>query len=128
MKDGIVYLASRTGRPIVPSTLTATSYWSIPGGWSDMMVPRPFSRALLLAGAPIPVPANLTREEISEYAELVQKEMDRLDLLGQRIVRGEESLIALLGQTGVYPDDQVLPQEPHSETDATTGDEQKKAA
>lgn len=107
MKDGIVFLASRTGRPVVPTTLTATSYWSIPGGWSDMLIPKPFSRALLLAGAPIDVPNDLTREQISEYAEFIQKEMDRLDLLGQRIIRGDESVVPLIAQTGVYPDDQV---------------------
>jgi lysophospholipid acyltransferase (LPLAT)-like uncharacterized protein len=107
MKDGIVFLASRTGRPIVPTTLTASSYWSIPGGWSDMLVPKPFSKALLLAGAPIEVPAELTREQISEYAELVQKEMDRMDLIGQRIIRGDESMTDLIGQTGAYPNDHI---------------------
>lgn len=107
MKDGIVYLASRTGRPIVPTTLTATSYWSIPGGWSDMLVPKPFSKALLLAGRPIEVPAELTREQISEYAELVQREMDRMDMIGQRIIRGDESMVELIGQTGVYPNDHI---------------------
>lgn len=107
MKDGIVYLASRTGRPIVPTTLTATNYWSVPGGWSDMLIPKPFSRALLLAGAPIEVPAELTREEISVYAEQVQKEMDRMDMLGQRIIRGDESVMSLVCQLGVYPNDHV---------------------
>jgi len=107
MKDGIVYLASRTGRPIVPTTLTATRYWSIPGGWSDMLIPRPFSSALLLAGTPIEIPPDLSREQISEYADLVQREMDRMDLLGQRIARGDESVASLIGQPGVYPDDQI---------------------
>ena len=128
MKDGIVYLASRTGRPIVPTALTATSYWSIPGGWSDMMVPKPFSRALLLAGAPIEVPPDLTREQISEYAELVQKEMDRMHLLGQRIIRGDESLMDLLGQTGVYPDDHVLPPPTSGDIDAAADSEHRNAA
>lgn len=107
MKDGIVYLASRTGRPIIPTTLTASSYWSIPGGWSDMLVPKPFSRALLLAGPPLEIPADLTRAQISEYAELVQKEMDRMDLLGHRIMRGDESVVPLIGRIGAYPDDQI---------------------
>ena len=105
MKDGIIFLASRTNRPVVPTTLTATRYWSVPGGWSDMMIPKPFSRALLLAGTPIAVPPELTRDEISVLTEQIQKEMDRLDLIGQRIVRGDDSAEALLSQPGVYPDD-----------------------
>lgn len=128
MKDGIIYLASRTGRPVIPTTLTATSYWSIPGGWSDMMLPKPFSRALLLAGAPIEVPPDLTREQISEFAEVVQKEMDRLHLLGQRIIRGDESLMELIGQAGAYPDDHVKVPESSDDVPATTADTQKRAA
>lgn len=121
MKDGIVFLSSRTGRPIVPTTLTATSYWSIPGGWSDMLLPKPFSRALLLAGAPIEVPADLTREQISEYSELVQREMDRMDLIGQRIIRGDESMADLIGQPGAYPND-------HVNSPVSPSDVRKKAA
>jgi lysophospholipid acyltransferase (LPLAT)-like uncharacterized protein len=112
MKDGIVYLSSRTGRPVVPTTLTGTSYWSVPGGWSDMMVPKPFSKMILLAGAPIEVASDLNREQISEVTEKIQKEMDRLDLLGQRLIRGDESVLELLGQIGVYPDDAIPSAEP----------------
>ncbi|MEZ6123102.1 MAG: lysophospholipid acyltransferase family protein [Planctomycetaceae bacterium] len=107
MKDGIVYLSSRTNRPVVPTTITATSYWSIPGGWSDMMIPKPFSKALLLAGAPIEIPADLNRRQIAEMTDFIQKEMDRLDVLGQRMIRGDESMLELLGHPGVYPDDRV---------------------
>lgn len=105
MKEGIVYLSSRTGRPVVPTTITATSYWSVPGGWSDMLLPRPFSRVLLLAGTPIEVPSDLTRDEISELTDRIQTEMDRMDLIGQRIIAGDDTAEALLSQPGVYPDD-----------------------
>ncbi|MEQ9406460.1 MAG: lysophospholipid acyltransferase family protein [Fuerstiella sp.] len=109
MKDGIVYLASRTGRPVVPTTVTATSYWSVPGGWSDMLIPKPFSTALLLAGKPIEVPPDLSRAQISEVTDQIQQEMDRLHLIGQRLVRGDESVFSLVAQTGKYPDDKIRP-------------------
>lgn len=107
MKEGIVYLASRTNRPVVPTTVTATSYWSIPGNWSDMLIPKPFSRVLLLSGQPIPVKADASREEISALTEAVQQEMDRLDLLGQRIIRGDEKAMNYVGLPGSYPDDSI---------------------
>lgn len=105
MKDGIVYLASRTDRPVVPNTVIGTNCWHIPGGWSDMLLPKPFSRILLIAGTPIPIPPESTREEISEYAERIQMEMDRLDVLGRRIIAGDRSVLDLISQEGVYPDD-----------------------
>lgn len=111
MKDGIVYLASRTNRPVVPNTVIGTNCWHIPGGWSDMLLPKPFSRILLIAGTPIPIPEDSTREQISEYADRIQMEMDRLDVLGRRIIAGDRSLLDLIGQEGVYPDDRaVVPQ------------------
>lgn len=91
MKDGIVYLASRTGRPVVPSTIKATRYWSVPAGWSDMLIPKPFSRLLLLAGDPIDIPADATREQIAEFTAIIQQEMDRLDLIGDQMIAGDES-------------------------------------
>lgn len=99
MKDGIVYLASRTGRPVVPTTVTATRYWAVPGGWSDMIIPKPFSRVLLLAGEPIEVPLDASREEISRITEEIQLEMDRLDEIGQRIIAGDEPDIDIVRRT-----------------------------
>ena len=107
MKDGIVYIASRTGRPVVPSTITGTNYWSVPGGWSDMLIPKPFSKLLLLAGEPIHVPPDISREEIAEFTERIQLEMDRLDLIGQRLMRGDESVADLISKVGQYPDDAI---------------------
>jgi len=107
MKDGIVYLASRTGRPVIPTTLVATNYWAISGGWSDMMIPKPFSRLLMIAGAPIEIPAQISREEITRLTEEIQLEMDRLDLLGHRLIAGDESVGELIPKIGVYPNDRV---------------------
>jgi len=96
MKDGIVYIAARTGRPIVPSALKATRCWRIPGGWSDMVLPKPFSKVLAIAGTPIELPENLKREQISDVMERVQDEMDRLDAISDRIIQGDESAASLI--------------------------------
>ncbi|MCA9083609.1 MAG: lysophospholipid acyltransferase family protein [Planctomycetaceae bacterium] len=109
MKDGIVYMSSRTGRPIVPTTAIATRFWSVPASWSDMLIPKPFSTLYLIAGTPLMVPAEASREQISEITDTVQKEMDRLDLIGQRIVSGDQKAIELIRTPGTYPNDAILP-------------------
>lgn len=98
MKDGITYIAARTGRPIVPVTVKATRCWKIPAGWSDIMVPKPFSKIMAITGMPIEVPADLNREQIAEVTAQVQDEMDRLDALGDRLVQGDKSVDALIAQ------------------------------
>ncbi|MEZ6058877.1 MAG: lysophospholipid acyltransferase family protein [Planctomycetaceae bacterium] len=109
MKDGIVYLSSRTGRPIVPTSLKATRAWSVPGGWSDMMLPKPFSKALLIAGRPMELPEDLSREQIAKIASQIQQEMDRLDAIGDRLIAGDESVAELIGRTGEWPVADVIP-------------------
>ncbi len=78
MQSGIVFLASRTGRAIVPTAYACTRSWKIKGSWTDLMMPKPFTKIFLLAGEPIKVPSDLSREEVARYTALVQDEMDRL--------------------------------------------------
>ena len=94
MKDGIVYLASRTGRPIVPGAVTGTRFWAAPAGWSDLVIPMPFSKVIVLAGDPVEVSPDLTREEISGVTSRIQKEMDRLEGLVQRYVNGDVEVLS----------------------------------
>lgn len=100
MKEGIIYISSRSGRPVVPTALIGDRYWSIPGRWTNMMIPKPFSKVLLIAGTPIVIPEDLSREEMSEWAGFLQSEMERLDGLAQRIIAGDDSVAALIDRTG----------------------------
>ncbi len=96
MKDGITYIAARTGRPIVCVSVKATRCWKIPAGWSDIMIPKPFSKLVGITGIPIEVPEDLNREQIAEVTAQVQDEMDRLDALGDRLVQGDKSVENLI--------------------------------
>ncbi len=85
MQSGIVFLASRTGRAIVPTAYACIRSWRIKGNWTDLMVPKPFTKIFLVAGEPIEVPPDLSREEIARYTALVQDEMDRLSTEVERM-------------------------------------------
>jgi hypothetical protein len=94
IKPGIVYLASRTGRPIVPAASCCPGAWYIRGKWTGMIVPRPFSVCWYIAGAPLVVPRDASKAQLAEYAARLQSEMDRLerklaDLVASKKVRGE---------------------------------------
>lgn len=89
MKEGIIYISSRSGRPVVPCALLADRYWSVNGSWTDMIVPKPFSKVLLIAGTPILIPEDLPREEMAALAELLQSEMNRLEDIGRRMMAGD---------------------------------------
>ncbi len=78
MSVGIAYLASRTGRAVAPTAYACSRCWRIPGKWTDLIIPKPFAKVSLVVGNPIKVPQDIDREELKQYAELIQAEMDRL--------------------------------------------------
>lgn len=76
MKDGIIYIASKSGRPIVPMTIDCENCWRINGAWTDLVVPKPFSRVKLILHHPIHIPEQLNRQQIVDYTQMVQDVMD----------------------------------------------------
>jgi len=85
MQSGIVFLASHTGRAIVPTAYACIRSWRIKGNWTDLLMPKPFTKIFLLAGEPVKVPPDLSREGVARYAALVQDEMDRLNTEVERM-------------------------------------------
>jgi lysophospholipid acyltransferase (LPLAT)-like uncharacterized protein len=57
-KAGIVYLASRTGFPVVPVATAADRAWVF-RSWDRFRVPQPFARVRVAYGEPIRIPAAL---------------------------------------------------------------------
>jgi lysophospholipid acyltransferase (LPLAT)-like uncharacterized protein len=77
VQSGSVYLASRAAMPLVPVGFAFDGCWRA-GSWDKMALPKPFKRAVAVAGEPMIVPGDLDRNGIAEYRELVQAEMDRV--------------------------------------------------
>jgi lysophospholipid acyltransferase (LPLAT)-like uncharacterized protein len=80
VKPGIVFLASQTGRAIIPVASTCHNAWRPGRGWTDLVIPRPFSTSYYITGGPIRVPGGIDREQLEAYRQRVQNEMDRLQV------------------------------------------------
>jgi len=81
MSIGIVFLASQTGRAIVPTAYSCTDSWTVRGSWTNLVIPKPFTKVFLLAGEPIIVPKTLGRDDCLPYMATVRGEMDRLSAI-----------------------------------------------
>jgi hypothetical protein len=81
IKTGIVFLASHSGRVIIPTAHLCRRAWHIRGNWTDMMFPRPFTKIYACGGRRFPVPAGLDRHELERYAERLEAEMQRLEAI-----------------------------------------------
>lgn len=78
VKPGIVFLASHSGSAIVPIGCSAVHAWRPRGRWTDLLIPKPFTTAYVLAGPSISVPPKLSKREIIEYCRIVQEGMNEM--------------------------------------------------
>jgi lysophospholipid acyltransferase (LPLAT)-like uncharacterized protein len=88
LKAGIVYLASQSGRKIVPVAMTCKRMWKIRGNWTDMMLPKPFTTLYAVGLRPLHVPPDLDRDGIERFTQLLQAEMDRAERLVEDAAAG----------------------------------------
>ena len=89
IKLGPVFLASQSGRPIVLTAFAAVRSWRLKGTWTDLMIPKPFTKVYALTGRPIAIAPNLSRAELVEAQRMVQAEMDALTVQADRLAEGQ---------------------------------------
>ncbi len=65
---GIIKLAADTGLPIVPVCIEYESCWRIGKAWDRYAIPKPCSNVTMLWGKRFYVPADLTEEQMADYA------------------------------------------------------------
>jgi len=66
VKPGLVYLASRTGFPVLPIAAGARREWRL-RSWDGFRIPHPFARVVVAYGPPIAVPAQLGEDDVEVW-------------------------------------------------------------
>jgi len=89
VKPGIIFLASQSGRPILPVASSARRAWRPRGRWTDLLVPLPFTTTYVLGDKPMFIPANIRRDEIAAYCQKLQQKMDELQAQADEIAAGK---------------------------------------
>lgn len=77
VKMGAIMLAQRANALIVPLTFSASNP-IILNSWDRFMLWKPFSRVIIMYGAPIQIPRNINPDELEEYRLFVERAMQRL--------------------------------------------------
>jgi len=71
VKPGLIYLASRSGWPVVPVGAAAQPVWLLKS-WDRFRVPRPFARVAVAYGAPIQIPREMDANEAERFRQEVE--------------------------------------------------------
>ncbi|MBX7106101.1 MAG: lysophospholipid acyltransferase family protein [Gemmataceae bacterium] len=88
MQPGAIYLASRSGLPIVPVGVAFDRPWRAKS-WDRFAIPKPFRRAVVVTDSGIVVPPEADRDELERYRQIIQERMDHVTQVAERAVAGE---------------------------------------
>jgi lysophospholipid acyltransferase (LPLAT)-like uncharacterized protein len=77
LEMGLVYLAAKTGIPIVLFGVGHDRPWRLKT-WDRFVVPRPFSQALVIASAPIFIPENASKAELEQHRQRIEQALNDL--------------------------------------------------
>lgn len=75
-KPGPVLLAKKTGAPINCFYVAVEHAW-ISNSWDRMIIPKPFSRAVIYASSPMYVPAEATEEQMTALHQGMQETLEK---------------------------------------------------
>ncbi len=82
VQAGVVYFAQRSGKPIIPTGISAYPRWQI-STWDRYLVPKPFSKARWIYGEPIFVAPG---DDLSEAARRVENSINAVEAEAERQV------------------------------------------
>ncbi len=79
VKDGIVNIAKLSGVPVVPVAWTSKDKTFVRfNSWDDFRLPVGICKSVALYGNPIYIPNDLTKEELKEWSNKIEVEMNKL--------------------------------------------------
>jgi len=79
-KRGVAVLAQKTGLPVCPITYSTQRHWQL-GSWDGMIIPKPFSRGVVVRGVPLFVASN---EELEGACKRIQDALCEITLRADR--------------------------------------------
>ncbi|MGM0507574.1 MAG: lysophospholipid acyltransferase family protein [Fusobacteriota bacterium] len=88
VKPGIIYVAKKTQKKIVPLGGAFSKKWVIEKSWDKLQIPKPFSKGIFMVGKPFLVPKDA---DIEKYQILLEKKIDTLNKKAEAILNKEKN-------------------------------------
>jgi hypothetical protein len=83
VQSGLIYLAARTGLPIVIMGVGYARPWRLKT-WDHFAIPRPWSLATIVTAQPISIPADADKEQLESYRQFVEDSLHWANELAER--------------------------------------------
>lgn len=89
-KPGPIALAKKTGHKITAFYVAVERAWIL-NSWDKMIIPKPFSRALVYASSPFEVPADATDEQIEELRQRLDRTLEHCRREAEKRVKARQA-------------------------------------
>lgn len=80
---GVVYLAARSGLPLLFLGISPRRCWRLPT-WDHFRVPKPFSRVRIVYGPALLVPSGARREELERFRVAAERALEEANTQAER--------------------------------------------
>jgi len=77
VQPGAIYIAQRSGFPIISLANSAKKRWTL-SSWDGFIIPKPFSKTVIMVGEPIYVPLESTPQELEKKREELEEKLVEL--------------------------------------------------
>ena len=90
-KTGVLALAILSGAPIYPVTYSAEHYWQLKS-WDQMIIPKPFSKAVYVFGKPLYFKRDLSKEEQQEALKQIDDALNEINEQADNYFKNKNNL------------------------------------
>lgn len=80
IKEGLLALAQKSGRPIIPLAVSFQSFIQL-NSWDGFLVPLPFTKAYFVCGDPVHIPETLDEQGLVEARNLIKRALQDINAL-----------------------------------------------
>jgi lysophospholipid acyltransferase (LPLAT)-like uncharacterized protein len=104
-KPGPVLLARSSRTPMAVFHIALENPWIL-RTWDALLIPKPFSKALMRVGTLIPVPEDMPAEELENYHQRLQSSLDRVKAWAEANVHRVGADLPIFQRTkegGIFP-------------------------
>ncbi len=81
---GLIYLAAKTGLPIVPIGVGYDRPWRL-NTWDRFALPRPFSQTVVVTLEPVHIPEDASKAEMERYRQEIEKALVEVTDFAERL-------------------------------------------
>lgn len=87
IEPGSIYLAQKTGAPIIPMAMVYDRKWISKKSWDQFVIPKPFAHCVAYIGDPIWVEPKLTEEQFEKTKEKIQAALHQVNRRGEEVLK-----------------------------------------